>query len=218
MAENISRVSVWSARLRWTHVLLSASTLTLLLTGWLSASDATLAEKARGYHFLAAYVFSLSLIYRLYLLLAGKTSEHFQDCLPTAKYPAVAVQHLRFYLSLGKSELDGWFAHNPFWGPLYLLFFAFGIIMLLTGWSIGRIYMPGISLTGLHAFGSGVILVFTVAHGIAAVLHDARLDATSISALFSGNRYFRREAPTTSGPVEFKVNFPASPSSGKPPR
>ena len=212
MTEEITRVRVWSVRLRWSHALLSLSTLLLLLTGWLSASDANLAETARGYHYLAAYVFSISLVYRIYLLYTGEKSELLTDCWPVKKFPEVLVQHLRFYLSLGKSELNGWFAHNPFWGPIYLLMFTLGLLLLLTGWSIGRFYIPGLSLTGIHSISAGMLLVITVAHIIAAILHDSRLDTTSISAMLSGNRYFLRKKETSTAPVEFKVDFPMSSS------
>ena len=212
MSESITKVNVWSVRLRWAHGLLALSTLFLLLTGWLSGSSGDLAETARGYHFLAGYVFSLSLLFRIYLLFAGSKSEHYRDCLPPKDPVAVISQHLRFYLSLGKTELNGWYAHNPFWGPVYLFIFALSILMVLSGFAIGKLYLgSAISLTGLHAFGAGVMLIFVVAHLFAVILHDIKAETTGISAILSGNKYFERDTESSAGPVEFPVKFNVMP-------
>lgn len=215
MAEKITRVSVWSARLRWTHGTLAISTLLLLVTGWLSTKDANLSETARGYHYLAAYAFLFALAFRAYLLFAGTKSERVNACLPVKNWREILSQHTRFYLSAGRSELNGWFAHNPFWGPIYLIFFGLGFLLIITGFAIGNLFIPGVSLTGIHAVAAGVVLVLTVAHIVAVILHDARTEATSISAIVSGNRYFQREENQASGPVEYKVDFPVMPSRRK---
>lgn len=213
MPEMITRVAVWSSRLRWTHALMGLSVLILLFTGNLSQSDGSLAASARGYHYITAYVFAFSFAYRVYLLFAGTKSEHVSDCLPRVNRSEVTAQHLRFYLSIGKSELSGWYAHNPFWGPIYIAVFVLSLFLILTGFAIGNVYLgSGISLSGLHAFAAGLMLIFVGLHLYAVILHDIKAENTGISAMLSGSRYFTKEEPQPSGPVEFPVTFTVNPA------
>ncbi|HBR98683.1 MAG TPA: hypothetical protein DD979_15110 [Gammaproteobacteria bacterium] len=214
MAETISRVQVWSTRLRWANGVIAGCIMGLLVTGWLSAQASPMASVARGYYYLVAYVFSAAIAYRLFLLFAGTKSEHVRDCWPkrATQYREAVVAHLRFYLSFCKSELSGWYGHNPCWGPVYLLMYGLSVLMIATGFAIGQVYLgPGISLTGIHALGAGVFLVFAVAFVLAAMLHDARADVNGLSAFFSGYKYYRVQTPEPSGPIEYKVDFPIMP-------
>lgn len=213
MPEIISSVVVWSSRLRWVHALLGTSVLLLLLTGELSQSEGSVAVAARDFHYLAAYAFVISFIFRVYLLFAGKKSEHVSDCLPRVNRSEVMTQHLRFYLSLGKSELTGWYAHNPFWGPIYLAVFVLSLFLMLTGFAIGQVYMgSGISLSGLHATAAGIMLVFVGLHLFAVILHDVKAENTGISAMLSGRRYFTREERPPAANREFPMTFTVNPS------
>lgn len=213
MPEIITSVVIWSSRLRWVHAVMGLSVLLLILTGELSQSEGSMAMSARGLHYLAAYAFVASFICRGYLLFAGKKSEHVSDCLPQINRSKVISQHLRFYLSLGKSELSGWYAHNPFWGPIYLAVFVLSLFLILTGFAIGHIYMgAGISLSGLHSFAADLMLIFVGLHLFAVILHDIKAENTGISAMLSGRRYFTREEPKTTDRHEFPMTFTVNPS------
>ncbi len=191
LMEKIKRTKIWSLRLRCLHWLIALSVLFLLGSGWLSAGDHPQAESARAYHYLAAYIFTGALIARLSLLFFGRESEHFSDCLAAGDRQGMVQSYLRFYLTLGKTEIKGWYAHNPLWGPVYLFILFFSLLMVFSGFAIGRIYLGSqISLSGIHAFGAAVFLLFTVLHLFAVVLHDGRAEATGVSAMLSGNKYF----------------------------
>ncbi len=209
----INRATVWSARIRLTHGLLGLSSILLFVTAWVSGLGVDVSGSARGYHILASYIFSASLLFRIYLLFNGGGSERLSDCLVKTDYSEVIKEHLRFYLSLGKSELSVWYAHNPFWGPVYLAFLFFATIMVLTGFAIGKVYFgPFISLTGIHQFGAGIILIFLVLHIFAVLLHDIKLDTNGISAILSGNKYFQSRPQNDKQAVEFPIKFsPVSP-------
>lgn len=207
MTETLSRRTVYSKRLRALHGVLALSALVLLATGWLSDAD-RLGEAARGYHYMAGYVFAAALVWRIGLLFLGQGSERYQDCLPGKRFSEQLGEHLKFYLSLGKTPLSGWFAHSPAWGPVYLGFFVVAAITVLTGLAIGHVYIAGLSLSGLHGLGAGLILLFTGFHLVAVVLHDAGSGSTGVSAMLSGDKIFSVEPPSSgTTPKEFTVNF-----------
>lgn len=207
MAETLSRRTVYSKRLRILHGVISLAALVLLASGWLTRAEG-LGEAARGYHYMAGYVFAVALVWRIGLLFVGKGSERYQDCLPPKRFAEKLSEHLKFYLSLGKTPLSGWFAHSPVWGPVYLVFFLLAILTVLTGLAIGNVFVPGLSLTGLHSFGAGLILLFTAFHIVAVILHDAGSGSTGVSAMLSGDKVFSVDAqPAGSTPKEVTVNF-----------
>ncbi|MDO6461119.1 cytochrome b/b6 domain-containing protein [Granulosicoccaceae sp. 1_MG-2023] len=207
MTETLSRRTVYSKRLRVLHGVLAVSALVLLATGWLAGAE-RLGAAARGYHYLAGYVFALALFWRIGLLFLGQGSEHYRDCLPGRHFAAKVAEHLKFYLSLGKTPLSGWYAHSPAWGPLYLGFFAVATIAVLSGLAIGHLYIAGLSLSGLHAFCAALILLFTGFHLLAVVLHDAGTGGTTVSAMLSGDKIFSVDPqPAANEPKEFKVDF-----------
>ncbi len=207
----IERIFIWSARLRWTHAFMGISVLLLFFTAWLVNLDIALSEVARGYHYLLGIVFTASLIYRVYLLLFGTKSERVEDSMPVKNYTELAKSHLRFYFSLGKSRLPDWYAHNPFWGPIYLVFFAISTIMIITGFAIGKLYFgTSFSLSGIHSFGAVVILLFSVLHIAAAILHDVKAKSTGLSAILSGNKYFTIRPTEKQAPKEFPITFSVS--------
>jgi Ni,Fe-hydrogenase I cytochrome b subunit len=216
MAGTIKRALVWSARLRWTYGVLSASTVLLLFTAWLGGLNATVSAPAKGYHLLLAYIFTVALGYRIFLLFTGKGSERLADCLPKTRFLSLTQQHLRFYFSLGKTPLDGWFAHNPFWGPLHCAFLVLAFILILTGFAIGKVYLgANISITGIHAFLAGVVLVYCIALFLASLLHDIKAEANSISAMLSGYKYFKPEAQPQSSSISQPMTFIPNPNQVK---
>jgi len=199
---HIKKAQVWSSRLRSTHAVIALATLLLIFTGWLQGLESTIAETARGYHFLSGYLLVAAVGYRIYLFVVGKQAENFQALTMIKGYKETLKAHLRFYLSLGKSDLEPWFAQNPFWAPIYAVFYGVILLMIISGFLIGNVYFgPAISLTGIHAVGSGFIVLFLIFHLFAILLHDAKLGNHDISAIINGYKYFLPKPTQTQGDV-----------------
>lgn len=199
----IQRVRVWSAGLRSSHWLLAAGVLTLLVSGWrLSLGNAPAGW--RDAHLTAGYLLGIALVFRVALLLAGRTpTDRWRDCLPlTRLHWQGARDMLLFYVSFGRARLPAWYGHNPLWGPLYLLLFG-----LLTGGAITGLLLArapagdalwlaatpawlGWTLPEWHAGLAQAIAGFVAAHVASVFLHDARGTSGEISAMVNGHKTF----------------------------
>jgi Ni/Fe-hydrogenase 1 B-type cytochrome subunit len=191
-APKIQRILVWSRALRIAHWLMALSVLVLLATGWSSGLNPVIAETARDYHYIAGAVLILALALRLYLLFFGRGSDLLADCETDRHRLTQAGEMLRFYLSLGRTPLPRWYAHNPLWGPIYLLLFLFLLLQALSGVLLlqGIGLFAGLSLYGLHQLVSTIILGFTLLHLAAVFSHDAKGSGADNSAMISGYRIF----------------------------
>ena len=188
----IQRILVWGRPLRIAHWLMALSVLVLLATGWLSGLNPVISESAQDYHYTAGAVLIPALGLRLYLLFFGRGSDLLADCETDRHRLAQAGEMLRFYLSLGRAPLPRWYAHNPLWGPIYLLLFLFLLLQALSGVLLlkGIGLFAGLSLYGLHQLVSMIILGFTLLHLAAVFSHDAKGSGADNSAMISGYRIF----------------------------
>ncbi len=191
MTEQIRRVAVWSGWLRLAHWTMAASTILLLGTGWLVANSPSLAPAAVDFHYLAASVLVFSLALRTLLGFFGKGADRFEHILLSDAEVAAVGDSLKFYLSLGKTPMPNWFAHNPLWKPLYLLLFVVLALSALTGWLmpdtplLGRLYLPAV-----HGWLATTVAIVLALHLFSVVLQDLRGQSADISAMINGHRYF----------------------------
>lgn len=193
MQEQLQRVAIWSKALRVCHWGMGLSVLGLLATGWLLSASPALAPAARDWHYLLAWPLMASLVARVWLLLTGRGVAHWRDCWPGAAQRAKFAELLRFYASFGRMPLPAWYAHNPLWGPIYLLLFAALAVQVLSGLAIGRLLIDGVSLTGLHGGLATGIAIFTLLHLLAVVLHELGGEGGDVSAMLNGKRVFQRQ-------------------------
>jgi len=191
MTEQIRRVLVWSGWLRLSHAALGLATLVLLATGWLLASAPTLASASSDVHYLAASILIAALALRLVIGFFGKGAERFEHMLPRQSELAAMRASLLFYLTIGKTPVPNWFAHNPLWKPVYLLLLMLLALSALTGWvmpemdMIGLLYLPKV-----HEWLSNAIWVATLAHLFSVVLQDVKGRSADVSGMLSGYRFF----------------------------
>lgn len=191
MAEQIRRVAVWSGRLRLAHWLMGIATLVLIATGWLIEASPSLAQGAVDVHYLAASALLVGLLLRAWLGFFGRGAERFEHLLLADGEVRAVRESLVFYLSLGKAPLPSWFAHNPLWKPLYLLWFLVLVLAALSGWLmpdlplIGRIYLPTV-----HGWLANTTAMIVLLHVFSVVLQDLRGHAADTSAMINGDRYF----------------------------
>jgi Ni/Fe-hydrogenase 1 B-type cytochrome subunit len=202
--EDIKRARVWSAPLRFAHWTLAATTLALLSSGWLLSQPGAnaLHASARALHLTAGYLLCLALFVRLYLLFFGKGPAHWRDFLPSG---TTVHQMLLFYITAGRMPLPAYYAHNPLWGPLYLVLFAVLTLTAASGLALAlggpdaRAYYEGVPVVfgyttpDLHAAALPLLAAFALLHLIAVFMHDWRGRGTEVSAMISGDKMFARQ-------------------------
>ncbi len=191
----LQRTYIWSAPLRLSHALLALTVPALWATGWFMQHVPGHYLAARDYHLLAAWPLVVGLGLRLVLLFTGhNTAAGWRDLLP-ASWAGVR-DTLRFYVTLGQLPLPRWYAHNPLWGPLYLLLFLVLALQIATGFLLARDLFPGgWSPRALHDPLAGLIGAFALLHVLAALVHDWRSGNSDVSAMLHGWRLFRLEKP-----------------------
>jgi Ni/Fe-hydrogenase 1 B-type cytochrome subunit len=116
----------------------------------------------------------------------------------------------RFYSALSSRPLPGYYAHNPLWAPLYLVAFVLLAVSATTGLMLEFPFLQSVAhadepaVLRLHGRLMEWILVWSVFHVAAAVLHDWKGQGSDTSALISGYRLFpvERQAGPSTGVVE----------------
>jgi Ni/Fe-hydrogenase 1 B-type cytochrome subunit len=201
--DTIKRVKVWSGLLRLCHWFMALLLSVLFLTALLARHAPVLAPAARDYHFMAGHVLLLVVALRVYLLFFGARTDRFTALLPGRREWAATGAMLKFYLSFGKAALPKWFAHNPFWMPIYLAFYLVLLLELVTGLSHSNDAIIAIETTqSLHALGARILLWFAILHTLAAFWHDYKGKGSDVSAMVGGRRIFVIEKPTAAAAID----------------
>ena len=200
--ETIRYVKIWSGWLRLAHWLIACGALFELASAWALAHDGIDPVFWYDWHIMIGQLTALAVLLRI-LLLFVPGSSHWRALLPDRSDRQAMVQMLTFYLSLARSPLPAWYAHNPLWKPLYLLILVVLIASVATGqfqdapWLVFA-HEPD----ELHAWLGGVIALFAAFHILAVCLHDLKGKGALLSAMISGRRYFH---VTRQGPIEDAV-------------
>jgi Ni/Fe-hydrogenase 1 B-type cytochrome subunit len=199
----VTRVYVWSRWLRLSHWSLAVAVFGLVASGWLLGTDPVLFSSALDFHFIFAALMLPALLLRLYLLFAGKGTDHLHDCELDKLKIHQAWEVIRFYLTLGRAPLPKWYSHNPLWGPIYLLLFLFLTISAASGLALSRdlVSLAGISLYDLHRVGYYVAATFICLHLPAVFSHDLGDEGSDVSAMISGYRIFTVRKPDQQFPA-----------------
>jgi Ni/Fe-hydrogenase 1 B-type cytochrome subunit len=188
--ETLQRREIWSKWLRLSHWTLALSTLALMATGWLVRHTPSVAQAAADWHYIAGSIFTLGLALRIWVLFSDKLMGRWQFLLADLE-PKKMLQMLQFYLSLGKSTLPRWYAHNPFWLPVYLTLFVLMALVAFSGHLQGSYPVVfGIYLPSLHAGLAALISLFVLGHVIAVFMHDLKGGSDDVSAMINGKRLF----------------------------
>jgi Ni/Fe-hydrogenase 1 B-type cytochrome subunit len=223
--ETLYRREIWSTWLRLAHWTLALSTLVLMATGWLVHHTPSVAQTAADWHYIAGSVFTLGLALRIWVLFSDKLMGRWRFLLADLE-PKKMLQMLKFYLSFGKSTLPRWYAHNPFWLPIYLIVLGLMILAAFSGHLQGsHPIVFGIYLPSLHAAIATLISLFVLGHVIAVFMHDLKGGSDDVSAMINGKRLFEvKPIPTQeiSGvhtgpldPLNSDVKKPAVPGTWK---
>lgn len=206
--ETLKAQVIWSKQLRLAHWGLTLSTLALMATGWLVQHAPSVATAASDWHYIAGSIFTLALILRIWVLFTDKMLGHIQHLIQNVDRKKI-IQMLQFYLSFGKSPLPKWFAHNPLWAPIYLMVFAFMLVLALSGHLQAEFpILLGLYLPEIHSGFATIISVFVLFHIIAVFMHDLKGDNADVSAMINGRKLFTIKPIDTAGPTDgvFKVS------------
>jgi len=191
----IKRVLVWSGWLRISHASVGLAVLMLLFTGGLIAESPSLAESALDLHYLASGFLIFGLVIRIMLMFAGKEHERLPGLFPASSELNAMAKTFRFYVSLGKSPMPGWYAQNPLWKPVYLTIYLALIVLVITGALMPDVSLIlGFYLPSVHIFWAQLMLWLAVLHMGSVIMHDYKNRTTDISAMVNGYRLFLIES------------------------
>jgi Ni/Fe-hydrogenase 1 B-type cytochrome subunit len=197
----IKRLPIWGRWLRLSHWSMAVAVFILLFSGWLHKRSPELGDWIMDAHYYASTLLIVAFVIRIYLLFFGRGSDLLESCILDRHKFKQALAVLRSYLTLGKIPLPKWYAHNPLWGPLYLILFLIIAMQIASGLLLmNNITLLGdMSIRSLHVFGFQFVLGFSLLHILAVFVHDLKGTGSDVSAMISGQRIFVVE-PQTSKP------------------
>jgi Ni/Fe-hydrogenase 1 B-type cytochrome subunit len=205
---------VWDLPVRVTHWANVASILVLSLTGYYIASpfigtqgDATshfLMGAMRFVHFVAAFVFTASVLFRVYWAFAGGRYARWDQFLPLRRGRRRALLGMAGYYTFLRKRPPAEIGHNPLAGATYIgLYVLFGL-QILTGFALySQAFHAGFWPTAFgwlivvfgaqplrlaHDIVMWLILAFTIHHVYSAVLIDIEERSGLVSSIVTGSK------------------------------
>ena len=204
-------VYVWELPVRVTHWVNVASILTLSATGLYIGAVRSLAHDPSSFvmgwfrfvHFVAAYVFAVSTLARIYWSLAGNRYASWRAFFPWtgAEGRGKMLATLKYYLFLDK-RVPHVVGHNTLAATTYSLVMILYLVMIVTGFALYGEHAPGswyhaatapllvlFTNQGLrltHHLVMWLILAFAIHHVYSAWLMDIKERGGVMSSIFSG--------------------------------
>lgn len=206
----------WSVLLRLFHWAFALSIVTLVVTGFYinypwtnSMAEGSISfpvATMRHIHFIAGFVFTGSILARLYLLLFGNKQERIIDFLPVTPANIKNLIHsLKFYLYLG-GKSDQRLGHNCLAGLIYTITFILAALQLLSGFTLLYPESAAWQQWGLRLFGTQqearffhhltmwYFIVFAVIHLYMVTWNDIKTKEGLISSIFNGVKFKPKKA------------------------
>jgi Ni/Fe-hydrogenase 1 B-type cytochrome subunit len=203
-------VYVWEFPVRLTHWLNVLAILVLSFTGFYIGNpfiqappgEASLMAVMRFFHFVAAYVFALSFLLRIYWGFTGNPYTRWGQFFPVqAKRRKEIWENVLFYLLLRRNAPPA-VGHSSTAVLSYLVLFFFFVVEIITGFALYSESHQGVLWTLLggwslrvfsastlrlfHHVAMWLILAFAVVHVYIAWLNDIAERAGVMSSIFSG--------------------------------
>lgn len=225
-AEAREDVYVWELPVRITHWVNVISIGILTVTGLYiatpflgttgPASNQYLMGSVRFIHFVTAFVFTASVLLRIYWAFVGNTYARWNQFLPTsAARWRDAQRMLRFYLFL-RHEPPAEVGHNPLAGMTYTVVFALFLLQIITGFALyalpfdqGTLW-PTVFGWIIVAFGTQPVrlvhdiimwlfLAFTIHHVYSCILIDIEERSGLVSSIITGCKSLTRRQLVAAG-------------------
>ncbi len=218
-------VYVFEAPVRAWHWIHALSIVVLAVTGWFianppasvpgEASENFLMGNIRLIHFIAAYVFTIGFLVRVYWALVGNHYAREIFYLPVWRpsWWKGVFSEVRYYLFL-KSEAEKIPGHNPLaQTAMFFLNTLVTIFMIVSGFALYAEGLGGgswadvmfgwlIPLIGdseathnWHAVGMWLLIMFAIIHMYMAIRADIMGRQSSVSTIISGWRFFKDNRP-----------------------
>ncbi|MBI5491600.1 MAG: cytochrome b/b6 domain-containing protein [Deltaproteobacteria bacterium] len=212
-------VAVWSALQRVIHWVMAFAVLLLIPLGLILLFDEQLhlpdegADAVMKVHASIGFVFASALLARIIYLFAGPPESRLGDIVPHTKAQFTLVKEtVGYYLKGFKGRVPLYFAHNPFAGLAYAVFFVFAVTQASSG--VAMFLLLGAEHTNggahdqaaeqaaqafpdwvldLHAAGALFIIFFVLAHFAALAVHDLAERRGLASSMVSGDKFFSEE-------------------------
>ena len=205
------RHPAWSALLRLFHWAFALSIVVLVTTGFyihypwtntmVEGTSSFPVATMRYIHFLAGFVFTASVLVRLYLLIFGNKQERFWDFLPiTPRNIKNLFATLKYYLYL-TDEHDHRLGHNALAGIFYFITFLAALVQIISGfymlypesvfWQKWGLLLLGPQQLGrwYHYLIMWYFIFFAAAHLYIVIWNDIRSKEGLISSIFNGSKY-----------------------------
>lgn len=209
---------IWEFPVRLTHWLNAASIVTLAVTGFYIGApfihavdtDELIMAYMRFIHFTAAYIFTVSVIVRMYWWFAGNQYARINQFIPTTAERLKNILHTGQYYAFHKSELPHSPGHTGLAGLSYAFLFVLYLVEIVTGfamlsvahgggaiwtvlggWSLGLMSVAYLRL--IHHLVMWVIALFVIAHVYIGWHNDIVERNGLVSSIFSGYKHFEEE-------------------------
>ena len=212
-AESRQDVYVWQLPVRITHWVTVISIGVLTVTGIYiatpfvgttgPASNQYLMGSVRFIHFVTAFVFTASVLFRIYWAFVGNTYARWHQFLPlSATRRRDARRMLGYYVFL-RREPPAEVGHNPLAGITYLVVFALFLLQIITGFALYSLpfdqgtFWPVVFGWIIVAFGAQPVrlvhdiimwlfLAFTIHHVYSCILIDSEEHSGLVSSIITG--------------------------------
>ncbi len=218
-AEPRQDVYVWELPVRITHWVNVITIGILVVTGFYIetpfiitnglASNQYLMGTMRFIHFVTAFVFTVSVLFRVYWAFVGNKYANWRQIVPMKRARRRGIRRmLSFYLFL-RREAPAVVGHNPLAGSAYLVVFILFILQIITGFALYALpfehgtFWPTAFGWVIVVFGEQpvrlvhdiimwLILAFVIHHVYTAILIDIQERSGLVSSIITGCKSLTR--------------------------
>ncbi len=217
---------VWELPVRVTHWVNVTSILILSITGYFIASPPVFATTTtflgipgtatfmlgtiRFTHFVTAFVFTISVLYRLAWAFVGNQYARWDQFLPVRRYRRQDMRRMLRYYTFFRREAPPQIGHNPLAGMAYVALYVLFAVQIFTGFALYALafrtgFWPFAFGWVTHLFGApGVrmvhdlvmylIIAFTIHHVYSAILIDMEERSGLVSSIVTGTKALTPES------------------------
>jgi Ni/Fe-hydrogenase 1 B-type cytochrome subunit len=205
---------VWDLPVRITHWVTVISIVILSITGFYiadpfittqgAATGQYLMGTVRLIHYITAFIFTVSVLFRIYWAFAGSKYARWSQFLPATRRRLRDVVRMVRYYTFTRRNPPAQIGHNPLAGVTYMAVFGLFIVQIVTGFALYSLpYHDGwlkvafgwvILLFGVqsvrlvHYLIMFLLIAFTIHHVYSAVLIDIEEQSGLVSSMITGRK------------------------------
>jgi Ni/Fe-hydrogenase 1 B-type cytochrome subunit len=215
----MTTIKVWDLPVRITHWLNVLSILVLSITGFYitdpivtthgPARDQFLMGLIRGIHFSFAFLFTVTVLFRVYWAFRGNRWARWSQLVPATRLRRhLFVAQVKYYTFLNRLP-PAQIGHNPLAGVTYMAIYVLFFAQILTGFGLYSLgfeggFWPAVfgwlpltlgatTLRLIHYLVMWAFFAFTIHHVYSAILIDTEERSGLLSSIFTGYKSFTKE-------------------------